>query len=498
MEIKLKNPKEIKEQRNKVFLLPFFSKEPIRTGLLKIDREAAGFSKDISALEEGEARLLFSQKAKFLFISLGEKKEWNQRRFLLFLRKAVRTLKENKFKEAALFLNYVIPKSGDMHNLSQGMAENILLADYEFNRYKERPKEGWPKIELIEISWPEPRRYRKDIERGMIIGQSANLVRDLANTPGGEMTPEKLAGFALREARGIASLKAEVFDEKKLKTLKMGGILGVSQGSRQKPRLIILRYGGRKSNKKIDLALVGKGVTFDSGGLHIKPAESMREMHLDMSGGAAVLGSMLAIARTGLSLNVVGLVPAVENMPSGQSYRPGDLLRSYSGKTIEVISPDAEGRIILADALSYALKKFKPKMIADIATLTGASVVALGQRAIALFTNQPKIEKALYQIGEDSGDYAWPLPLWDEYEEEIRGTFGDIANVGKTRYGGAITAALFLKNFIDDCPWVHLDIAPTMTSIEGQGLSKGATGTGVRYLTRLAGDFPKIVKSLKS
>ncbi len=259
----------------------------------------------------------------------------------------------------------------------------------------------------------------------------------------------------------------------------MGGILGVSQGSFQKPRLIILKYFGKDKKEKFDLAFVGKGVTFDSGGLDIKPFDAMKEgMHMDISGGSAVLGAILAIAQIKLPLNIVAAIPAVENMLSGQSYRPGDLLKSYNRKTIEVISTDAEGRIILADALSFIAKNFKPKTIIDVATLTGAAVVALGQQIVGLFTNLPKMENAFRQIGEESGDYVWPLPLWEEYEEEIKGTFGDIANLGKTKYGGAITAALFLENFVEEIPWIHLDIAPTMTSIENQGLAKGLLAQG--------------------
>jgi len=371
-----------------------------------------------------------------------------------------------------------------------------LLADYEFTRYKKEPKEGWPKIRAIEISWPNPQKYQKDFSQGGVIGQAINSARDISNIPGGEMTPEKLAVFSLKTLKNLNNIQTEVFDKKKLEKLGMGGILGVSQGSFQKPRLIILKYFGKKRDRKFDLAFVGKGITFDTGGLNVKPSDSMLTMHMDMSGGAAVLGAMLAISQIKVPLNIVALIPAAENMPSGQAYRPGDLLKSYDGKTIEVINTDAEGRIILADALSYAVKNFKPKMVVDVATLTGAAVVALGQRAIGLFTNLTKIENILRQFGEDSGDYVWPLPCWEEYEEEIKGIFGDIANVGKTKYGGAITAALFLKNFVEDLPWIHLDIAPTMVSIENQGLAQGATGTGVRYLIKLAQEFQDIEERL--
>jgi len=237
------------------------------------------------------------------------------------------------------------------------------------------------------------------------------------------------------------------------------------------------------------VVLVGKGVTFDTGGLNLKPSQHIYEMHMDMSGGAAVIHAIRAAARLKLKKNIVGLIPAVENMPSGSSYRPGDVLKTMSGKTIEVMDTDAEGRVILADALEYA-KKYDPSLVVDVATLTGAAVVALGQRYSALFTADKKLEDTFRRVGEETGDPVWPLPLMADYEEEIKGTFGDWANIGKSRYGGAITAAVFLWQFTKDSsgksyPWVHLDIAPRMTAIEGEFLAKGAAGAPVRLLARI-------------
>ena len=268
----------------------------------------------------------------------------------------------------------------------------------------------------------------------------------------------------------------------------MGGVLGVAQGSSEDPKFIIAEYnGGPKTQKPV--VLVGKGVTFDSGGLNLKPSDSIYEMHLDMSGGAAVIHAVIAAAKLKLKCNVVALVPAVENMVSGSSYRPGDVLRSMSGKTIEVMNTDAEGRVILADALTYA-ERYKPRLVVDVATLTGASMVALGTRASAIFTRDEKLEHLLRELGEKSGDYVWPLPLWDEYEEEVKGTFGDVANIGKKdRLGGAITAAIFLYQFAKNYPWVHIDMAPRMTTIEGEYLSKGAAGAPVRLLVKLLEEY---------
>jgi leucyl aminopeptidase len=263
----------------------------------------------------------------------------------------------------------------------------------------------------------------------------------------------------------------------------MGGILGVAAGSDHEPQLIILEYRGGKKEKPI--VLVGKGVTFDTGGLNLKPESGINEMHMDMSGGAAVITTTLLASKLKLKKNIITLVPAVENMPSGSSYRPGDILRTMSGKTIEVLNTDAEGRIILADALCFA-KRYNPRLVIDVATLTGAAIIALGQRASAIFTPDPKLEELIRLVGEESGDYVWPLPLWEEYEEEIKGTFGDVANVGKTKYGGATIGAVFLWQFVKDfLQWLHIDIAPRMTAIDGEYLAKGSAGAPVRLLIKL-------------
>ena len=498
MKIKLLSPQRINLTGKKAIFLPYFSKEAVKINDQQIRRDIEKISKFSKSLDEGEARLIFSGSRRFLFLNLGKKEKWNQRRFLLSLRKAIRILKENKIGQAVLFLDGIIPPNANLVSLTRQISENILMADYEFDKYKNKSREGWSQLELVEIIWPDSQRYQKDLSQGEIIGRAVNFVRDLSNTPGGEMTPDKLAKISATSVRKLGNIKVEIFDEKKLKRLKMNGILGMSQGSSQKPRLVILKYFGRKKDKKIDLVFVGKGVTFDSGGLNIKPADSMMQdmMYMDMSGGAAVLGAVRAIRELKLPLNIVSLIPAVENMPSGSAVRPGDVLKLYNGKTVEIGHTDAEGRVIMADALSYAAKNFRPKMMIDLATLTGSALQALGQEIICLLSNSDKLENILRQIGNDSGDYAWPLPLWEEYERDIKGNIADISNTSRTKYGGAITAALFLNNFTGGLPWVHLDIASTMISTEGQGLTKGATGTGVRYLVELARNFPKIKNHL--
>jgi leucyl aminopeptidase len=272
----------------------------------------------------------------------------------------------------------------------------------------------------------------------------------------------------------------------------MGGIIGVSRGSIEEPKFIIAEYFGGNKNEK-PIILIGKGITFDTGGLNLKPSEGIYEMHMDMTGGAVVIHLIKAFARLKIKRNIIGIVPACENMPSGSSYRPGDILKTLSGKTIEVLNTDAEGRIVLADALEYAQKYYNPSLIIDLATLTGAAIVALGQRASAIFSNKNDLIFDLQKAGEVSGDFVWPLPLWEEYEEEVKGIFGDIANIGKTKYGGAIIGATFLHQFIKESgiPWVHIDIAPRMTSIEGEFLAKGSTAPGLALIVNFILNFYK-------
>jgi len=300
-------------------------------------------------------------------------------------------------------------------------------------------------------------------------------------------------------AKTSKKIELTIFDEARLKSEGMNAILAVGRGSVNPPRLIIMEYKGGKSNDE-PLALVGKGVTFDSGGLNLKPGEGMADMHMDMSGGAAVLAAIKAIAALELPVNIVGLVPAVENMPSGTSYRQGDIIKAYGGKTIEIGNTDAEGRVIMADAIEYAKTK-KPALIFTIATLTGAAVSALGMRASALFVkNNKPLQDAMQQLGEESGDRLWPLPLWDEHEKDVEGTYADVTNTSKSgsRYGWALFAAAFLSHFAKPLPFVHVDMAPRMTTIpEEEFLSKGASGYGVKLIVELATQWSKIKPIVK-
>jgi leucyl aminopeptidase len=322
------------------------------------------------------------------------------------------------------------------------------------------------------------------IRRGTIVGTAVNLARRLGNEPGNVLTPARFAERA--QAEGARSgLDVEILDQGQLEKLGMNALLAVSRGSTQPPRLIILRIPGRGPKKGEPLfAMVGKGVTFDSGGISIKPSEKMEDMKADMAGGAAVLAAMSALCEIGSRRPVMGLIPAVENLPSGSATKPGDVVKSYLGKTIEIINTDAEGRLILADALAYARNQGATRLI-DIATLTGACVVALGHINAGMMGTDQEIMERLRCGARVTGERFWQLPLDDEYRKSIRSQIADIKNVGN-RWAGAITAAKFLQEFVEDTPWVHLDIAGMDLDHDGQPYAaKGATGFGVRSLVQV-------------
>ena len=426
-----------------------------------------------------------------IILGLGNRDEMTRRKLLLLPRRMVMSAKARKAERIAFdFSTFRFPHLGlGDGELAEIFSVNAEMAGYEHREFRSVPEGGWVDVKEIVLSDADTKEVKAGLIRGKIIGEETNACRRLANLPGSDATPKTLSDEAVKIAKRIGEKsKVKVLGVAEMTRLGMGGVLGVGKGSSEEPRFIVLEYAGGKKGEQ-PIVLVGKGVTFDTGGLNLKPDAAISDgMNMDMSGGAAVLHAVAAAARLGIKRNIVALVPAVENMPSGSSYRPGDILRSMSGKTIEVRNTDAEGRIILADALTYA-KRFSPKVVVDVATLTGAALVALGERASALFTKNEEMERRFRSWGEESGDFVWPLPLWDEYDEEIKGTFGDVANLGKTRWGGAITAASFLKQFADGYPWVHLDIAPRMTAVEGVYLAKGAAGAPVRLLVRMLFEY---------
>jgi len=336
---------------------------------------------------------------------------------------------------------------------------------------------------LRKLNWlaenkKDANNIKKATEKGSAIAAGITLAKNLGDLPGNICTPTYLAEQAKSMANTSKSMKVTVLDERKMEQLGMGALLSVSRGSREPAKFIIMDYkGGKKGQKPI--VLVGKGLTFDAGGISIKPSAAMDEMKYDMCGSASVFGTMKAVTDMALPLNVIGVIPSAENLPDGNANKPGDIVTSLAGKTIEILNTDAEGRLILCDALTYC-ERFDPDTVIDIATLTGACVIALGKPASGLFSNQQKLADALINAGEESGDRCWQMPLWDEYQDQLKSNFADIANIGG-REAGSITAACFLSRFAEKFKWAHLDIAATAWH---SGANKGATGRPVSLLTQ--------------
>ncbi len=367
---------------------------------------------------------------------------------------------------------------------AQAIAEGAVMGLYRFDRLK-KPEEDQKQIAsvtLVEFDGSKLAALKRGVERGLILGQAANHARDMANEPANLFTPSVMAERAQALAED-AGLKCQVLEKTEMEKMGMGAFLGVAAGSTQPPKFIILRHRG-KVRAKETIGLLGKGITFDSGGISIKPSRGMEEMKGDMSGGAAVIAAMWALAKLKAPLNVTAVVPATENMPSGSATKPGDVLSAMNGKTIEVINTDAEGRLILADAICYARQE-KLSPIIDVATLTGSMQIALGPAATGFLTNNDDLADAMVKAGGACGERMWRFPLIDEYHERLKSTVADIKNTGG-RDGGAISAAKFLHFFVEDTPWVHIDMAPTDNVDKDKGAwVKGATGIPTRTLVNL-------------
>ncbi|MFQ6060988.1 MAG: leucyl aminopeptidase [Thermoplasmata archaeon] len=374
---------------------------------------------------------------------------------------------------------------------AEAVAEGSWLASYEFTRYRTEKKEEikeLKKVTIVERDKRKVKSYRKVVSDAKIISSAVAEVRDLVNMPGNDKPPSYLANYA-RKIADETGVRLKVLNEKEARKLEMGAFLGVAQGSERPAKFIILEYEGRKERP---IVLVGKGITFDTGGISLKPLKGlwpMWKMKEDMSGAATVMLAVKAAAQLRLPLHLVAIAPCAENMPSGSAIRPGDVLRTMSGKTIEVISTDAEGRLILADALSYAMR-YKPQAILDMATLTGACAIGLGRKTSGIMGNDKELIERLIKAGESVGERIWELPMFDEYEEQIKSEVADMKNSGGS-FGGAITAAWLLRKFVGDTPWVHLDVAGTAfsdgsaDSYKRSYIPKGATGVGLRTIVQL-------------
>jgi leucyl aminopeptidase len=395
---------------------------------------------------------------------------------------AVRHLKSKSCKNVA----FALEAEWTSPDFLSAAVEGAVLGNYEPDQYKT----GNDKTEL-ESFRVVARREGADVEdavrRGRILGEAQNFTRSLVNQPANRLTPSGIAEAA-RQMAAEFGLECEVLDQAQMKALGMGALLGVAQGSAEPPALIVLRYRPEKTEGTAHLGLVGKGVTFDTGGISIKPADGMEKMKYDMAGGAAMIGAMFALSKLKPAIPVSAFIPCVENMPGSRAQRPGDIVTTMSGKTVEVINTDAEGRLILADAITYARRQGCTHLV-DAATLTGAIVVALGHMRVGLFANQDAMRDRVLAAANAEGERMWPMPLDADYKDYLKSAFADLPNVGG-RWGGAITAAMFLKEFAEDTPWVHLDIAGTAWLDDGKPfLAKGATGLPLRTMVRLATEW---------
>ena len=378
------------------------------------------------------------------------------------------------------------PETGVGPDLAtQLFVEGAIIGNYDGASYRTTdPPRVW--LASVTIAVADKAAAERGLERGRVLGESTNVARALTNEPGNTLTPRVFADRAAALAR-VAGLGVDVLDEKKIADLKMGLLLGVARGSAEPPRLVVLKHEPKGAAKSPVLGLIGKGITFDTGGISIKPAENMDKMKDDMSGGAAVLGAMLAISRLQAPVRCVAVIPMTENMPGGRAVKPGDVLTSAEGKTVEILNTDAEGRLVLGDAVWYA-RQLGATHLVDVATLTGACVVALGKTTTGLFGTPDTWVEHVRRASDRAGDRSWPMPVWDDYKELFKSEIADFGNTGG-RAGGAITGALFIKEFIGELPWVHMDIAgPAWAEDAKPYQPKGATGVAVRTLAELALD----------
>jgi leucyl aminopeptidase len=422
---------------------------------------------------------------KVIVVGLGKKDELTLEKLRRIAGEIARFLKQIKAVRAGVELLGAGVNSISYENAAQALTEGLILGSYTFKKYQADDPEGKEvdEVRLVEPDANKSAEVESGCLSGRVVAEATCKARDMVNEPSNEMTPFRMAEIARRLAdeNGLA---CRVFEREEMKTLGMGALLGVAQGSEQPPKFIVTSYRGNVKSSRV-MGWLGKAITFDSGGISLKPADGMELMKGDMSGGAAVINAIAAVAKLKLKVNVTAVVPATENLPSGKAQKPGDIVKAMNGKTIEVVNTDAEGRLILADALSYAVKEGLNPLI-DLATLTGACHVALGEFYSGAFTNNEKWGRKAIDAGEEAGESYWLMPMSDDYRELIKSNVADIKNSGG-RWGGAITAAKFLEEFVNKVPWVHLDIAGTAQTEKERGyIVKGATGVGVRTLISLA------------
>jgi leucyl aminopeptidase len=419
---------------------------------------------------------------KIMLMGLGKKEKFNNEIARIVSAKAAVKVRDMEISEFS-----ILPYSNLDEGLIEAISEGIALSLYSFNRYKTNDGGDESKVKLVTILInADKNKIQPIIDRTGLLVDAVNLARDLSNLPPNDCSPSQLASIAVSVGTEYG-LKTRIVERYEMESLGLNGIVSVGKGSQNPPKLIILEYHGSTDDRRPYL-LVGKGVTFDTGGISLKDHDKMDEMKFDKSGGCNVVAIMKAVASLKFPINVVGIIPSVENMPSSTSYRPGDIIKMYNGKTVEVLNTDAEGRIILADAIAFGIASYNPKAVIDLATLTGACIIALGTNVAAVIGTNKKFIDELHQVSDRTGEKIWELPLYEEFNEQIKSSIADIKNIGG-RPGGAITAAAFLSNFTSGIPWIHIDIAGTAWTQEGtferSYNPKGATGFGIRTLVKL-------------
>ena len=431
--------------------------------------------------------------SRVLMVGLGSARGIDARRMRNMGGAIIAALGATGDTAAAVFVDEPPGKRHDIADLAANLGYGAALRAYRFDKYRTTEKKAdKPSLRTLTVMVAASRRARTAYAAREALADGVFFTRDLVSEPANELYPESFA----RRLRALTKLGVgvEILDGRQMQRLGMGALLGVAQGSARAPRLVVMRWNGAPKGKsgtadRRPLAFIGKGVTFDSGGISIKPAGGMEDMKWDMGGAAVVSGLMHALAARKAKVNIVGIVGLVENMPSSTAQRPGDVVKSHSGQTIEVINTDAEGRLVLADALSYCQKRFKPQCIVDLATLTGAIIVSLGDEMAGLFCNNDRMARRLEAAGKAEDEMLWRMPLPDSYDKRLNSDIADMKNVTSDRGGGSITAALFLKRFVKDVPWAHLDIAGVTWSGKATATAaKGATGFGVRLLDRFVAD----------
>lgn len=481
-----------KRKKADLLILPFWQEGKRAVSACPMREFASSFALPLKSGDfegkEGECLLLYRSKqrereSRILLLGLGPKKSCQEENIRRSYAAAVKLSRKKKIKT----LNAALPQT----DLARAATEGMLLANYAFDQLKndvlkESPSHLIRSIGLIGIDG----KVFSGCKRTAKVISAVNFARDLVNGNADDVTPQMLASAAKDLEKGFSTIKTTVFDKKRIEKEKMGLLLAVNQGSCRDPAFIVVEYQGDPNSSEMT-ALVGKGITYDTGGLNLKPTGSMETMKDDMSGAAAVLGTIKAAAILGLKVNILGAVVSTENAIGPHSYKPGDVYKSHAGKTVEIANTDAEGRLVLADALSYIQDHYKPSRIIDLATLTGSIVVALGEEATGMFSNNEPLAKELIEAGQKTSERVWRMPLFPEYKEALKSSIADIKNSGD-RKGGACTAAIFLEQFIKKTPWAHLDIAATafLTSPRHYHTTN-ATGVGVRLLIELFSSYEK-------